>query len=533
MRSAFIGALALCASTAAFAQEPTVVVEQGLQVWDLTHRETLTLDAGQSMIWSVQLKADEAVAVGANIEKNWASPPSVALCSQEEFNKFRESRQLFTSCESAGTLQSTNGALQVAPGKDGVYYAVVLNGRYAKRTSIETSVKIRRPFERSRMNRWPLALSALDKLLHGAFKDFQFAWKISECGGDENAYYSPRDKSIVLCTPIVDLLERTGAESTDLAATLVFVLLHEVGHGLLDQWNVPGSDNEEMADEMGAVLLLEFSGGDEKLIGGAVRFWQSQAAYSAAHIELLARSADTHAPAIQRARKLATVTENYGYYRPRWASLVYPFLTTPNLEKRARGEGAYPDAKLARTILAARPDSVYYAQSNKGDGAVAIASAPPKVAKWLAGVRDPMRRAEVEAQPFLVALIDDYAAAVGEPTAFRDAINTGAEICLSACRDGKASKVVIGDKITAADFVKMVMSTRYGTTENAVNRWAALERIDAVVATLGADAITLSQEDAAYFAGPFAELVSASKKLSGRAYPNIDRLIARAKAPQH
>lgn len=528
LRIGFVAAVSTFAATTSTAQQATVIVEPGLMIWDTALSETFVLEAKQSKAWYVELNADEKLSVQAKIEKNWASPPSVAICSLDEFNQFRKSGQLLASCANAGTMQSTTGLLTIAPGKRGVYYAVILNGRYAKRTAIEASVKVQRPFKSSRMRQWPDALTALNEILHSKFKGFQFVWAISDCDGRENAFYSPAQKAIVLCTPIVDLLRQSGTEPSELGQTLLFVLLHEVGHGLLDQWKLPGNDNEEMADEMGAVLLLEFSEGGSIDIGSAVRFWQAQAAGSVNKAEVVAYLPDTHPLPIQRARKLATVAENYGDYALRWQRMYYNFVTTKTLESRARGVGAHADAKLARSILETRVDSTFYARNERRVGTTAVAEVPRNIAKLIAGIRSPMRREEIKKQPFLVALISDYESAVGDPVAFLDAVDSGKFICLSLCRDGEATKVEIGEKITASDFIKMMMTTRYGATENAANRWAALERIDAVVAKIGADSIPLTQEDVVYFSGPFATLVAKSEKMSGRKYESVNVLIARA-----
>ncbi len=94
----------------------------------------------------------------------------------------------------------------------------------------------------------------------------------AECG-EANAFYSPDDTKITLCYEFVsDLIKQAGREDLDedeqsdyIAGTLLFVLLHEVGHALTHVLELPVTGKEEDAvDQLATVLLIEESATDEE-----------------------------------------------------------------------------------------------------------------------------------------------------------------------------------------------------------------------------------------------------------------------------
>ncbi len=96
--------------------------------------------------------------------------------------------------------------------------------------------------------------------------------KGAECG-EVNAFYDPQSHTIILCYEfIADLFKQ--AEQSDLdedeqenyiAGTLMFILLHEVGHALTHVLNLPVTGKEEDAvDQLAAVLLIDDSGTDNE-----------------------------------------------------------------------------------------------------------------------------------------------------------------------------------------------------------------------------------------------------------------------------
>lgn len=101
--------------------------------------------------------------------------------------------------------------------------------------------------------------------------------RLVECG-EVNAFYDSNEKAVLLCYEVFDhFLEifskgRTGA-STDASdeevagkavAALVFTFYHELGHALIDVYDLPVTGREEDAvDQLATVMLLETWDGED------------------------------------------------------------------------------------------------------------------------------------------------------------------------------------------------------------------------------------------------------------------------------
>ena len=149
-----------------------------------------------------------------------------------------------------------------------------------------------------------------------------------------------------------------------------------------------------------------------------------------------------------------------------------------------------------------------------------------KIRQWLDGFQDQTVAIQILKQPTLLALVGDYFDVLGEPEALQTAVNNGAAVCMSACREYGVEPVFFGEKVTTADFLKMLMQTRFGYIESESNRWRALARIDNVLRAVDLNDANLSAEDAEYLSGEFRQLVEKSSGLSGKSYPVIENLIA-------
>ncbi|HZG44367.1 MAG TPA: DUF4344 domain-containing metallopeptidase, partial [Longimicrobium sp.] len=86
-----------------------------------------------------------------------------------------------------------------------------------------------------------------------------------ECG-DPNAFYSPRDGSVTFCYEMMDYLNGIFSRSTPNATELreamdgafAFIMMHEVGHALRHQLDLPVTGREEdAADQLAALVLLQ------------------------------------------------------------------------------------------------------------------------------------------------------------------------------------------------------------------------------------------------------------------------------------
>lgn len=95
---------------------------------------------------------------------------------------------------------------------------------------------------------------------------------LRECG-EVNAFYDPETREISLCYELVEDLaamffaeeqtdEEAEAAGTSVANATMFTFYHELGHALIDLYDLPITGREEDAvDQLAAMILLQ--GGDE------------------------------------------------------------------------------------------------------------------------------------------------------------------------------------------------------------------------------------------------------------------------------
>lgn len=82
----------------------------------------------------------------------------------------------------------------------------------------------------------------------------------SECG-EENAFYDPETKKITVCYEIIEWVEAISKDKENPKEVanniLTFFILHEIGHALVDLYELPVTGREEdVADQLATFFLL-------------------------------------------------------------------------------------------------------------------------------------------------------------------------------------------------------------------------------------------------------------------------------------
>jgi len=140
----------------------------------------------------------------------------------------------------------------------------------------------------------------------------QVVLSIGECG-NENAFYHPKHKAIVLCYELIAAIQRgiqrdfariSSITSEEIAnATtggFLFILMHEVGHALIHLLNLPVLGREEdAADQIGAFFLLQADNAPIFLAGALWFFRSKTLIYTRRHFS------DEHSLGPQRQSNLA------------------------------------------------------------------------------------------------------------------------------------------------------------------------------------------------------------------------------------
>lgn len=191
------------------------------------------------------------------------------------------------------------------------------------------------------------ALSRVERALRGTFVIDALRIDTADCGS-RNAYAAPG--RIVLCNEYLRALAAdSDKDSKKFSDVLLFVLMHEAAHVLLDAWDLPLRGNEEAADELAAVLMIMF-GQEDRLPTVASYFDSLPNGGSAAPIS--ARDARHLAPP-QRSRNLRTWLADPELPR-RWQIWLVPHMQTALLRQLERNPRPWTVAEAIKAELAAR-----------------------------------------------------------------------------------------------------------------------------------------------------------------------------------
>ncbi|MEI8015199.1 MAG: DUF4344 domain-containing metallopeptidase [Nitrospira sp.] len=97
-----------------------------------------------------------------------------------------------------------------------------------------------------------------------------------ECG-QVNAFYNPQQHSITICYEFADHLIQMFSQQTQLpqnqqgllfSGALMFTLLHEAGHAVIGEFNIPALGREEdAADQFAAIVFVADPNGTQLLMG--------------------------------------------------------------------------------------------------------------------------------------------------------------------------------------------------------------------------------------------------------------------------
>lgn len=124
---------------------------------------------------------------------------------------------------------------------------------------------------------------AADKLNRTLILPHDITLRTKDCG-TVNAFYDPRDKSITFCYELMahlyNLYRSDGASESEaneqMGKAVNFIFLHELGHALIDSYELPITANEEdAADRCSTYICIEEIGeeGVEWVVAAAEAFY--------------------------------------------------------------------------------------------------------------------------------------------------------------------------------------------------------------------------------------------------------------------
>jgi len=168
--------------------------------------------------------------------------------------------------------EQTDGSLKKDSGDFIVEHMGVKNQRYE---SIDRSIRKNKTLER-----------AADKLNRSLSLPHDIPLRAKDCDGVANAFYNPRDKSITMCYELMEYFYRTFKRAGDsdqkantrMNQAITFIFLHELGHALIDGYELPITANQEdAADRCSSYICIEELGEDGvKAVVAAAEFFAIQ-----------------------------------------------------------------------------------------------------------------------------------------------------------------------------------------------------------------------------------------------------------------
>lgn len=175
----------------------------------------------------------------------------------------------------------------------------------------------------------------------------------AECG-TENAFYLPQQRTIVLClelfTQVIEGIHRDFANiatadeiNQTTSGALLFILMHEIGHMMIDRFQLPVLGREEdAADQIGAFFLLNNDMAQQTL-PGALWFFRSETLfYTRRHFS------DEHSVGPQRQSNLACWA--YGKDEARFRHLLNSSYLTKSRAERCSKEYEQLDSSVRRLL---------------------------------------------------------------------------------------------------------------------------------------------------------------------------------------
>lgn len=327
---AFLGALSLLVAAGSFqitfAEERSATVNGDVAAGKTSTTRLRNLPKGASL--KVDLTTSGEVVI-------W-------LLNDDDYRRFPSAKRPLFESRTDNKL-----AISLLIPETGNYYVVIDNrsGRAAREFTLSVNAAAG-VAPAGRPDRTQAQFDRLEQQLRRFLIFSELELSAASCG-TANAFSS--GNSILICTEfarkLIDELEDRGKAGD----VLLFAILHEVGHVLLQQWDYPFFDNEDLADEFATVLMVIFDSGKQA---------RSQAQYFAAvptgvEAERRRGSDGRHSLSVQRARNILRWLNDPDLVS-RWQSVLVPRIQTAVLERLKRQPTPWTDTALVEAELAAR-----------------------------------------------------------------------------------------------------------------------------------------------------------------------------------
>lgn len=307
---------------------------------------TFTADVPPRTWKTVRLKnLPSRAKVAVEIETN--GEVSVALVNQGDFARFPEvTRSVFS-----GKVEKRLSFTVTIPAT-GDYFLIFNNRQRDESRAITVTVKASRGNLGSSQLLSDGLIAAEKKLqelehqINEVFIFDPFPIRVKQCGV---ATAFAGEDGIVLCAEYVDKVYQTLKDKEKTSDAMLFTLFHELGHVLLEQWQYPFSESEEVADEFATAFMVML--GQKTRVRAKAEFFASNPSVA----EAIGKSFrdDRHPLSVQRARNILRWLEDPKLVH-NWQTVFVPHMQTRLLERLRKKPTSWTNLALVKKELARR-----------------------------------------------------------------------------------------------------------------------------------------------------------------------------------
>lgn len=358
-----IGLLPFCSFAEVHVEPSRLLIDQRMEIM-----------AGSYAYFEVPSSAGTTLVAKFKVSGGLENSMYVWLLDLHNYQLFQASRQFSFYKGTSGTVQDVAEYKFTIPAT-GLYY-LVFDNRHAlmlPRTAYANVYVIERtlgPQYQKDVERYNGLYNGLLRKLF-EFDDFDVAVRLCSI---ENSFSNTANFNITMCRELID-----GNDKRGLPAANVFVFFHEAAHSLLNLWEYPGYDNEDIADEMATVLSLLLK--KEELALQAAQWWANSGSQQEALDKMIIDDRHTISP--QRARNIVNWLNRKDELLKRWQTIWVPHMTREALIALRDSSDSWVDKQLVLATLATRDEAAVTATSTSDSHEGSVEASP--VAAILAG----------------------------------------------------------------------------------------------------------------------------------------------------
>lgn len=302
--------------------------------------------AGKTEQFSYNLNRGDRIDIEVQVLNKVFPDLSVYVCSERDMRLFTQKMQ--NGCR--GVLKGKRSIEFQFPIPEQGRYFVVLDNTYSlmlkKKAGVSITLEVLLlPEQKSEYSKiW----NALYAGTLATFEVQEFDLRVEPCG-KLNAFSKRDGGHITFCSELFFEFIQNHLEGA-----IAGVYFHELSHTLLNLWGLPGSHNEETADEFAIVMLYQI-GIQEKAMDYIKWFAKKDSRREA---ENMIRVGDPHPLSIQRVRNVENILRDPRDLMARWNRLLYPRMTTKELHRIVDNPQRYENKRLAEDTLGQRGGEV-------------------------------------------------------------------------------------------------------------------------------------------------------------------------------